>query len=577
MKAEEKKLFEYIRSSDNYFIIPPYQRTYHWDISDIKRLIDDVKEYILKPKIEQNIWKQYYLGNLIVKRNMNNDSLILIDGQQRITTCVLISKVLYYYIKKLDTNKEHENLLVELKSVYFLSEKDKKIKLNNISDLSILEAIIQESHIENSENNFVKNYDYLMKYFKNYNLEMMIAYTQSFLKLTCAVIQLDKDENEHLIFESINSKGKKLLQSDLIKNYIFFISQDEEDISNYYNNKFLKNFSCANEELEFFRLFDCCLGNKAPESKNGTKIYESFKNKYKDKNFTKDDMNDIKRFHAIYKKVKNLSISPSCLYIVKCSFVTYFPWIYSVIKHYKSDDMFIENENGFEFNLTKLLEEQLKENFKIMSTYDVLRIFGGFHRTESTKSLHKFFDEMQKHFKDANLNEISVKDKLSFFNDKGHIKAYTIPKDLNENIFSMDMYMESSRLKVILWLYEMKNRETEKMNFEQFSKMFSTVEHIFPQGADKNIEWKNELGNFFDDTSKKCNTIGNLTLLDKQANGYNSNDVFGKKKKVFSDSYLRINKIISEYEEWNLDSIRDRANKIKKFITNELIVDLESN
>lgn len=569
MTAEIKDLFEYISSSENTFIVPPYQRDYQWDVSDIKKLISDVEENILKC----NTNKKYYIGNLLVKRHHDN-SITLTDGQQRITTCILISKALLLRIEELDSKNEHIFLREKLKSILFLKEKGNKIKLNNINDVSILKSIILDATPEHTNNNFVKNFEFLKSFFTKLKLEEIIRYAESFQKIVCAIIQLEPDHNEHLPFESINSRGKKLLPSDLIKNYIFFVSEGNEDVSNYYNNIFLKKF-INKDVLEFFRLFDCCISNKAPTSKNGTKIYESFKKKYSV--FTAENMNEIKKFYSIYKEIQNLCISDPCKYIIKSSFVTYFPWIYSIIDNYKNEKMFEINGTEFKFRITKDLEKELKEQFKIMATYDISRVFGGFHRTESTKSIHKIFNDMKKFLmtQEISIGNASIEEKLSFFTDGGTRKAYDIPRNLNETIFSADVYKEKKRLKVIFWLYELSMRNTEKRSFEKFVEEYSSIEHIFPQGADKKLEWKNNLGDLFDGTKRLCNTIGNLTLLDLHANGYNSNDIFDKKKKVFSDSYLKINNKISDYDEWNFSSIKDRSNKIKDFISKEIIVNLE--
>lgn len=579
MKTTERKIFEYIRSSDNAFIIPPYQRTYNWEIDDVKKLINDVSEWILKPLAERQENKTYYIGNLLTKRR-DDSWLTLIDGQQRITTCILIAKTLHRFLNKLDEDRRYTNLLVELQSVFYYNETEKKIKLNNLSDLHVLENIINNaSNAKDDSTNFSKNYEYLCKFFSKLILEDIVKWINAFNKLVCIVIELDKEENEHLVFESINSKGKRLLQSDLIKNYIFFLCNDNKEISNYYNDKFLKNFRNTSEELDFFRMFECCTLDKAPESKNGTKIYESIKKKY-DKNntghpiFNIDELIELKEFLSIYKFVKNLKLSLSCSYIVNCAFSTYFPWIYKIINKRRNQINFIENNEEFIVEIDKSFNNYIDEHLKIISTYDILRVFGGYHRAESAKSVHTIPDKIEDYCcaKKIDFYNCSLQDKINFFYESGNIKAFTIPQSFDDDILKIDMFSESQRLKAILWLYESNMRKIEKINWDEFVTNYKTIEHILPKNAKNNDEWIHNLGNNLDDSYKKLNTIGNLTVLGPSDNSIISDDCFDKKKEAYRCSHLGINRQIAEYNEWNINSIIDRANRIKQFIEREMIV-----
>lgn len=410
------------------------------------------------------------------------------------------------------------------------------------------------------------------------NIIEIKKYIQAFQKLSCAIIQLDEKENEHLIFESINSKGKKLLQSDLIKNYIFFLCSNDIEISNYYNNIFLKNFKDPKEELEFYRLFDCCISSKPPESKNGSKIYESIKGKYNSNKgeikFTKNDMNEIKEFFAIYHKIKHTKFNESSKYIINSSFATYFPWIYNIFKYYITEDMMIKDGPNIILEIDKNFERKVSEHFKVIATYDILRIFAGFHRAEAAKTIHNFFPEMCKYFREKgiNMDDTSINDKLNFFKTKDDVKAYVIPTNFDENINKMDMYNESQRLKVILWLYEQNSRKNGKEHYKEFIKKYNTIEHILPKNAKNNFDWMNlYTANEMDTIWKKRNVIGNLTLQEKITNSSDSDKSFDYKRSSYKNSFLEINRKIAEYDIWNMVALEDRTKQIKLFLTNSLI------
>lgn len=584
MNAKEMMAFEYIGYSSCIFQIPPYQRTYHWDVNDIKKLIRDVEKYIIE---KEDQTKTYYLGSLITKRN-KKDNIILVDGQQRVTTLILIGKILHSLISKKDTDKKFETIKLELRKIYQVeTDEISKIKLNNLNNNHILEKILNDTPLEkNDENsNFYKNYLFLKKYFSKMSLEELIKYYKAFQRVSFACILLT-DEDEHLVFESINSKGKKLLQSDLIKNYIFFICGDK-NIFNYYNNVFLTYFADYKEELEFYRLYDSCKRTKAPESaKNGNKIYESFKEIYVDQNnepkFDLSDLEDLKKFLSIYDFIKKLNISEATNYIINSSFSTYFPWIYNVLIYSKQEQLITfdksdENKYVCDF-LNKEAKNWFSENMKLIATYDLSRIFSGFGRAEPAKNIPLIERDIRNYFENKNINyhEISIRQKYEFFTQPDNIQAYRIPKDLSSNILNRDIYGESARVKCIFWIIENSLRKTDFIEWNDFKKL--TIEHVLPQQANKNPKWisyygsENELNLIL---QNRLNVIGNLTILGKEVNSYESYKSFLEKQEDFKNSSFKINNVIAtNFTEWKKENIDKRSEKIFDFLKEKLILDI---
>ena len=87
MKATETTILKFIGGEDKVFIIPPFQRNYEWTIEQCEELFDDILNAV-KSK------KNHYLGNIIYYEGENNGASfsenILIDGQQRVTTILLL-------------------------------------------------------------------------------------------------------------------------------------------------------------------------------------------------------------------------------------------------------------------------------------------------------------------------------------------------------------------------------------------------------------------------------------------------------------------------------------------------------
>lgn len=143
-----------------------------------------------------------------------------------------------------------------------------------------------------------------------------------------------------------------------------------------------------------------------------------------------------------------------------------------------------------------------------------------------------------------------------------------------EEVFNVDSKRDlytnlKSTLKSILIAIE------ENLSQKKLKKDDISIEHIFPQnptdqewkeiceksGIDKNIT--------FDNIKEWINTLGNLSILDKDDNSRLSNKIFNKKKKILEDkSYLKINRMLYDYDTWNVEEIQDRAKKILEHIKN---------
>lgn len=226
--------------------VPVYQRPYSWDIEQIQVLLDDIHEAYVAPDKEDG----YYTGNLIIfDRNDKINGLILkydiIDGQQRITTFSLILLAIYCKAKTDDINDDTVDavkraLWKKIKREY--QREYPAITLNSIekkcfSDifdkayddpnkiLDYCETYKTSSKFENRViNNFKHIYNYLNEKICDYNNpNALLDYADYILQyVQFIVIEANCRANRVFsIFESINSKGKKLEEIDLIKTYIF--------------------------------------------------------------------------------------------------------------------------------------------------------------------------------------------------------------------------------------------------------------------------------------------------------------------------------------------------------------------
>ena len=249
--------------------VPVYQRPYSWDKEQVEVLLDDIMEaYNSDSKYEG-----YYTGNIIIHdKNEKIDGLIqkydIIDGQQRITTFALILMSAYACLasKKVDAN---DRTVIAIKSALWkeLHRKHNKdyraVTLNSIEKKCF--GDLYDACFINPEN----TKDFCMTYTCNSKFEKRVV--NNYIYIYNRLLEMDTDDllnfSDYLLryiqfivieancsatkvfsmFESINSKGKRLENIDLIKTYIF--SKIEEDAHDVYLDKWGKLIVSTNDNL----------------------------------------------------------------------------------------------------------------------------------------------------------------------------------------------------------------------------------------------------------------------------------------------------------------------------------------
>lgn len=210
--------------------IPYYQRAYVWGEAEWKRFADDMEMVSAKGA------SPYFIGSIILKQRKTRsdekcgDVRVVIDGQQRLTTLVVYFKVLSL---KQDVPAIFEDFMVRL------SKKDKDLAIalrHSRIDREAFERVCRmerPDHLECDEkgivaetaNKIIKLYNYFLD-----NVDASgIDSDNIFSKLLFVGIDVDSNENEQQIFDTINSLGVRLTTTELLKNYFF----DENNESAY--------------------------------------------------------------------------------------------------------------------------------------------------------------------------------------------------------------------------------------------------------------------------------------------------------------------------------------------------------
>ena len=530
MKAEKIKLFEFIGNGKKTFNIPVYQRNYDWKEKQCQKLFEDIENII---KFDYKI--EHFLGTVVVvssELKMNFYENIIIDGQQRITSIMLLLKALHEKMVNEDVKEDiWEEYLINKKE-----SEDLKIRLKPVeSDERYYKKLIEENDVS-LISNICKNYKLFEKLIEESNYSAEEIY-RALGKIELVRIKLEKgkkSENPQMIFESLNSTGLSLTQGDLIRNYLLMNHEYEKQKTLYKNFWLEIEKRITNEKIsDFVRDY---LTMKNGSISNKDKVYDDFKRYIKQNNENMDEegiLEELKTYSEYYSWFLNGNSTNNKINEKLSEFrylrnTTVYPLILSVFE----DTYSYKNIN----------ENELLDILDLLISYIFRRSVCGY----TTNSLNKVFASIVILLKSKDIYKQIEKGLMS--------KSFPGDEEFRAEFIKCNFYKKGTEF----CKYTLKSLEIFE-NKEQTDMENITIEHIMPQTL--NSEWRIELGSKFEQIhSEYINTIGNLTLT-----GYNpelSNKNFELKKRYYEESNIKMSREIANYDKWKDVEIRDRAEQL---------------
>ncbi|MCD1119130.1 GmrSD restriction endonuclease domain-containing protein [Chryseobacterium turcicum] len=543
MKATSANLLSVIKGPKQ-FIIPIYQRTYSWQLSQCNQLFND----ILRISKEDDV-HGHFLGSVVyfqesIHTVSDVPKLLVIDGQQRLTTVSLLILALAKFIKEnpvdIDTNAtkllnyymvnaEEEN---ELRYKLLLTRRDKETFINLVKGIELG---------ENKSQRIFENYEFFRSKINEHNV---LEVYNGVLRLFIVDVALEKDkDNPQLIFESMNSTGLDLSQADLIRNYVLMGQEINLQTELYEKYWYPMEQSYGNDYASRFDWFirDYLSLKMGTIPKIG-KVYEEFKTyvqSSKSPATITEVVADIAKYSKFYvnivlRKEPEKLLNQLFSNISRLKVDVSYPFIMAVYNDYSS---------GI------ISRDDFAEILKLVENYVFRRAICGI----PTNSLNKTFAILYREIKVENYLE-SIK--AAFQLMEGY-KRFPTNNEFEKEFVNKDVYSFRSR-NYLLNKLENYNRK-EFVNTDEY-----TIEHIMPQNEKLSISWQNMLGDDWKEIQANyLHTIGNLTLT-----GYNSelsDRPFGDKKKMvggFDDSPLRLNNFMKNVDIWNEENINKRAREL---------------
>ncbi|MEJ8581848.1 DUF262 and DUF1524 domain-containing protein [Helicobacter pylori] len=546
MKADAMKLLDFIgKSQEKQFVIPIYQRVYSWEKEQCKQLWDDIIKTGGNDQIEG-----HFIGSIVFVHDgiytTSHNELLIIDGQQRLTTITLLFIALRDHLNDEDEFLEKFSRQ-KIQNRYLINsdEKgDKKFRLIlSESDKDTLLFLIDRNKRKPSEpsSKIMENFELFKEWIRK-NTDKLETIFKGLDKLMVVEISLERGkDNPQLIFESMNSTGKDLTQTDLIRNYILMGLEPEEQKIFYekYWRAMEEGFEQSEREELFNKFVRHYLTIKTRGIPNTNKVYEAFKRYQQERRIeTEALLQDLQKYcgyfcQIVFKKEDDKDLNKALGFLVDLEMDVIYPLLLELYSDY-SDGV--------------LSQQDFIPIIYLIESYICRRAVCGL----GTNGLNKIFASFTKKInKDQYLESIKVHF-LSLETTKGKF-----PKDSEfKNLFiTIDFY----NLKEKKYFFErLENFDTkEPVNTEE-----CTIEHIMPQKLTP--EWERDLGeNFQAIHDKYLHTIGNLTLT-----GYNSeysNRSFQEKRnmeKGFKQSPLKLNQSLKDLESFGEQEIKKRANDL---------------
>lgn len=232
MDAGKKKIND-ILNGNRQLVIPFFQRSYVWKEDLWERFLESMR-------LVSQTGKEYFLGSVILKQMPTSTSSTIgdvrtvIDGQQRMTTLALFLKVLCF---KTGRRRKFENM--------FILDENKYAIVHNMFDKTIFDEIISQENIApiNSESRLAQAYNYFIENVgvDKFNLDTILAH------ISFVGIDLNNEDDEQVIFDTINSIGVTLTTGELLKNYLF-----SQDSIHMYLSKWKPVFEADEETLKYW-------------------------------------------------------------------------------------------------------------------------------------------------------------------------------------------------------------------------------------------------------------------------------------------------------------------------------------
>lgn len=549
MKGTASYLLEFLEGAGKRFIIPVYQRNYDWKRENCKQLFDDLVSVIKEGK------STHFFGS-IVSYAHGRDEVVLIDGQQRITTISLILIAMINAIKKSVCVPEDSKLAEMLEDTYIVDKyrrEERKVRLKPFRD----DCVAFDGLIYNDESEYVQdskvtiNYKYFYdRIVQRQELSLDELYKAiNSLKIIDIELEPQKGDNPQLIFESLNSTGLDLTEADKIRNFVLMnLAPNIQE--QYYDKYWNKIEKCSGNELDgFVRNYLTIKQGVIPNQK---KIYFAFKEYARCYDSMEEVLKEMLVYANTYRNIKEYQVGDKDTNEIAkrldlLDMTVAYPFLMAFLVYAKE---------------VKLPVLEIHKVFACIETFIFRRLMCDL----PTNALNKIFATLHTAVLKSKRESDTYSSVMIYILESKKLSS-SFPKDdeFINGFTTKKVYSMQAKNKMYIFERLENGSSVEKNDVvENIEQGILTIEHIMPQTLSN--AWKQELGIYWEEMQEKwLHTISNLTL-----SGYNvkySNRPFNEKRDMengFKESGLRLNHYIAQFDKWSEEELEKRKQELSR-------------
>lgn len=540
----------------NFYIIPRFQRPYSWQKEEVEELLNDIIEN------EEN----YFIGSIVTYKS-NGDFKGIVDGQQRLTTLILVLSAVKYIATDLSNND-----LAEGTSIYLERKNDinkDTPTINTETSYPTYQKIITGEYLNHELNpvlleekqildifEFIKCY--INKYLDSFVSKMtnserknevkndkLLELRNKILNLVVIYIELDDEDDAYTIFETLNTRGMDLSNADLIKNYVMqkldTRSSALDTPKDNWNNlaQYITN---SKDSLSSFLLYQWISHNGFCAQKD---LFKNIRKKYNSKLSVKKYIENLESDKIVFRYIrtqnsaKELGLNDQKIF---CSLQALS--MFKVRQHTSAIMLAIREYKNHKISL-KQLQQFISKIEKFHFKYNTITS----SRTSATSSVYKnFIAKYNKLVDDCNIKNQYIRD------FKFPLELIPSKEDFIDNFKKIYFINDYTKYKKIIRyiLEKIENyhiTHTVPIAYDQY-----TIEHLIPQ---------DKIGEF---SELEIGQIGNLIFVTKNVQDKLKNKTLKDKLQILTELKIQIpfNNFESEYDKCTneIDLITNRTNLI---------------
>jgi len=531
--------------ASSYFYIPRFQRPYSWEEENIQDLWDD---------LISSRESEYFIGSMVVYRR-DKQQFGIVDGQQRLTTltillCSIRNKFLeigerdlaegiHQLIERRDRSNNTRYVVRTETSFPYFQEHIQKFDSNPDIEIQIR---AEERNLSNAHDKFKILLDGSVKAIeddpskpdeikKEEILKKLKSLRDAVFNLKVIFVILDDEDDAYIIFEILNTRGKDLALSDLVKNHFAKLLRSKGDVDSVKIkwSSLLDTISNSSEDLSVdtfiyhfwsSRYESVPLKNLFPKIKKD--ITKTHAKKYLD-DFISDSKIYRSLYEATYEWTKNeadamRSPIPATLALVRA-------YRANVIKYAKMRAALLAIES-FHFQFTAITSSRSSGGISSMYSSFAQKLFSCNNSDTACTEIQNLIKKLRE-----------------------RVPAYDEFKiGFSSLVFTNTNSKQKNLLRYILTKFSIYYQHKTLRDYDD-----QTIEHIHPQSA-TDSQWTEEI----------VGSVGNLILLDEETNVKLGSKDFADKIKYLKENGYSLSGILATSNEWTPDRVSRRTDEMSK-------------